>query len=414
MPVLRRKDGAQFVFRAYRESLDGQSRHQLRHNIIELSKQQGNYTRIYRHKSNHYEAVFTNEAGYLLAETIYHHYDKSTNLIFCELVNNGSYVLVVVIKDGSVFLDNKIALVDLQKELLPLYTAHAAFRIIISNQKSLLTPNQTALRFPQSVTKEVEVVESSVIDILPLMEYTRLQPLSIALKTDILKKPLPVFYFIITGCLLIFACSWWLIKLPKDTVIKPKPITTHAEKPFQQFYSALETPSPVKEIDAAIELINAAVLIPGWQLINIKWNSQDHYALWFSAKGGEVTTLANWAKEKKYIFSLEQKSVLITAEPTLKSRRQPKHIYPFTETLNLLLDEMNTPSSQQQASIVSEHAQQNTQQAIITIKLTQVTALGLADLAEKLRYFPINLVALDLGVHDDLISGNIEVELWGK
>ena len=77
MTLLTRGDGTPFVIQAYRELLITHKRSMLLQEIRMLAEQQGQYLRLSKNKDQNIEAVFNNEPGYLLAESIWQYFGEN-------------------------------------------------------------------------------------------------------------------------------------------------------------------------------------------------------------------------------------------------------------------------------------------------------------------------------------------------
>src|SRR6185312_4573646 len=128
MPILRRNDGTSFVIQPYRESLSLTSTGLLKKELYLLGQNYGGYSRIFRQPDGRFEAVFSRDPGYLLGETVWQHFGKPYDLLYCEALDGESQqALVVVVRGGSVYLDAKIPYANLAEELAPLQAGTGTF-----------------------------------------------------------------------------------------------------------------------------------------------------------------------------------------------------------------------------------------------------------------------------------------------
>ena len=84
MSVLRRDDGLLFVLQPYRELLKSKSVALLKREFYLLSQQYGVYSRIFKQSDGHFEAVFARDPGCLFGETVWKHFGKPRDLLYCE------------------------------------------------------------------------------------------------------------------------------------------------------------------------------------------------------------------------------------------------------------------------------------------------------------------------------------------
>lgn len=121
MPVLIRDDGSQFITRAYRELLSAKKFALQKREVTLLERDNGSFVRLFRQSNGDIEAVFSHEQGYLLGETVWHFFENSDALIYCEILDGGEKAVLVVVRQGSVFLDAEISVSQIIDEFSALF-----------------------------------------------------------------------------------------------------------------------------------------------------------------------------------------------------------------------------------------------------------------------------------------------------
>src|SRR5688572_11892417 len=105
MPYITREDGEHFVIPSYRDVLVVKQKNQLKKEILLLSQSYGEYITLQKKGGNQYEVAFSPDTGYLLGESIWYHFKRPVDLIYCEAIPNTTEAILVIVKSSSVYLD---------------------------------------------------------------------------------------------------------------------------------------------------------------------------------------------------------------------------------------------------------------------------------------------------------------------
>ena len=70
-----------------------------------LSQSYGEYITLQRKGVFKYEVAFSPDTGYLLGESIWHNFKRPMDMIYCEAIPNTTEAILVIVKEGSVYLD---------------------------------------------------------------------------------------------------------------------------------------------------------------------------------------------------------------------------------------------------------------------------------------------------------------------
>ena len=131
MPYITRDDGEHFVIPSYRDVLSAKQKSQLKKDILLLSQSYGEYITLQRKNAAQYEVTFSPDTGYLLGESIWHHFKRPLDMIYCEVIANTAEAILVIVKEGSVYLDGRFPLEGIAEELVVFLTQHNQFEIYI-------------------------------------------------------------------------------------------------------------------------------------------------------------------------------------------------------------------------------------------------------------------------------------------
>src|SRR5580692_9804853 len=130
MPYITRDDGEHFVIPSYRDVLGYTNKAQLKKDILALSEKYGQYITLQK-RGPKYEAAFSPDAGYLLGECVWLHFKRPLDMIYCEIVPNKAEALLVVVKEGSIYLDGQFPIDGIAEELIVFLTQQNQFAIYI-------------------------------------------------------------------------------------------------------------------------------------------------------------------------------------------------------------------------------------------------------------------------------------------
>src|SRR5258706_12802884 len=103
MPYIARDDGERFVIPSYRDTLSAKKSNLLKKEILLLSESYGAFATVIKKNAQQYEVAFSPDTGYLLGETVWQHFKRPFDLIYCEIIPNTSEAILVIVKSGSVF-----------------------------------------------------------------------------------------------------------------------------------------------------------------------------------------------------------------------------------------------------------------------------------------------------------------------
>lgn len=129
MSYITRSDGEHFVIPSYRDVLSSERKSQLKKEIVALSQNYGEYITMQRKNALQYEVAFSPDTGYLLGESIWHHFKRPVDMIYCEAIPNTSEAILVIVKSGSVYLDGSFGLDNIPEELIVFLTQQNNFEI---------------------------------------------------------------------------------------------------------------------------------------------------------------------------------------------------------------------------------------------------------------------------------------------
>ena len=414
MSTLVRSDGTQFVMQAYRELLSATKKSKIVQEIRLLAEQQGQYVRLFKKGQSQYEAVFSTEPGCLLGESVLHYFGEPKNLIYCEALPDSAQILVVVVRSESVYIDAQILGSSLQSELLPLMTGDLKYRIVTSGNVPLRKAESFGtFRFPKDLIESFETLEEPLFPQLPALKSLQLQPLPLALKSEHLNLGFSTPAIIIVTIALVVGGWWWLTPRQADILPLHQPVLRKLSNPYAPYYRALATPAPDKQLTKMADVIKQLYLLPGWTATKLHFNGK-RYHIHVTPDGGELSLITQWAKEHHYRFHLNSQGAEITYQPQLVSRPKPTTLYSNEQVVIQLVDQLDKLLHHSSVNLGASQQRGNVQETLLTVHLDSVSPELLDLVSRELGHLPLELTSVDINLHSGLMSGTIQLSVWGR
>src|SRR5689334_4634429 len=185
MPYITREDGERFVIPSYRDVLTANQTNQLKREIKLLSQSYGEYITLQKKSATQYEVAFSTDTGYLLGESIWHHFKKPADMIYCEAIPNTTEAILVIVKSGSVYLDGSFPLDSIPEELIIFLTQQNHFQIYTYGDVPITeTPESGKFSFEASSVKSFTILDKPVFPTLNLLKIYQLRLVDQVLKAQ--------------------------------------------------------------------------------------------------------------------------------------------------------------------------------------------------------------------------------------
>lgn len=416
MPILKREDGTQFAIHAYRELLQPAKASVLKNEIRMLAKNHGEYIRLFKLPSGQTEAVFSRDPGYLLGEAVWQYFSKPSDLIYCEALG-GKSALVVVVRDGAVYLDTKIPYSSFADEFASIVTSPNKYDIYIYGDVPLsATKERGKLTVDQSQIKSFTILESSVFQNLTPDPALQLQPLEFALRAQRVGGFSPLTLFIVGLIVIIIIIGWWYQHRAKPIpVVKPAPTVTQAPPvdPYAGYQAALMTPAPEQQLAELATLVGLVYNIHGWNASGVTFNGS-LYTIQLNSMGGTITLLNQWAKNHNMTMTLSAQGVTLVFHSNIRNREKSDIIYPVQQVVYTLIDRINRVLPERSVSLGNSIALPYYKSTNLSIQLNGVSPDVLVLIGKQLANLPVQLNSVQLNINDGLLSGTIQLTVLGN
>lgn len=409
MSYITREDGEHFVIPSYRDVLSSKRKSQLKKDILALSQSYGEYITMQQKNSLQYEVAFSPDTGYLLGESIWHHFKRPLDMIYCEAVPNTQEALLVIVKAGSVYLDGSFPLDSIPEELIIFLTQQNNFEIYTYGEVPLVEhPTDGKFAFEESAVKSFTVLDKPVFPDLPLLKIYQLQMVDTVLKKHgVGVIPMrPILTAVAFGVLAWFAWSHFTTPTTEE-------IQAAAADPYQPYYDALSMPSPSEQIDMVMDKLDKVFGIPGWQPVNVEY-ANGMLTIAMRSVGAKVESLFEWAHQHKAEVLLKTDSMNLMMNVQVNNRVPAKVIYSSKEVVGALIDRVATVYPGNILQIASINAKGGYSDIPIVIKIEQATPLVIRMIGNQLHGLPIVLQGIKMSVKDGELNGSISIDVLGS
>jgi hypothetical protein len=400
MSILRRDDGLAFVLQPYRETLAIKNTALLRKEIRYLAEAHGNNVRLFKSATGEYEAVFSHDAGYLLGETVWSHFNRQSDLIYCEvLTTEVQQVLIVIVREGKVYLDAKLSFETLNDEVAGLLTESTSRYVIYLYGDVPVDFNQAAVKtinkLPQSLFKNLAVDEQFAL--------LHLDQALIEHHLDVIKRK--SLLVITTLCLLGLTGFWWYAKLQQ-------PLTAQNINPYEQYELALQTPDPGQQIDALMKDMIKLESIQGWYPESFAYNGQSAQVP-VRSLGGTATALLTDAQHLGMNVNFSAEGAALNFGTIVNNRATPDRISNSQQVIAVIIDRMMQVLPGKPVQINGTTANQVFSQTAITIAFNNISPAVLQLIGSNLDDLPVRLTSCTANIKNGLFTGDLQLAVVG-
>ena len=413
MPSIKRKDGMQFAVRTYRELLTETKTNVLKTQIRELSTHHGEHVRFFKKSGGQLEVVFSRDPGFLLAETVWHHFNKPENLIYCEVIPDERRAILIIFRENSAFIDAKIPIANITDELSAMVEADKSYAIYLHGDVPISdTQEHGKFTFKPEQINVLKHLSKPLINELPANESLQLQPLEFALKTQRIGKRSPV-PLVLTGVLLAVA-TWGFFAFQSSKTNKPVAVHHKAKVNLYKNYDhALKSPAPSIQLSELATRVKEFYTVPGWELIKV--NYRNGYRFTLKQTTGDLHLLQYWVSQHRLQYSSHSSTnAEVTISSTVPNRQSPPPIADLQKTLITLIDNINQLFTYNAVKLAPIQTRSYVKKSKLVIHFTNASPTVLELLSRTFLNQPSVLIAVDMNVHQGLLSGNIELTVLGK
>lgn len=411
MPYITREDGEHFVIPSYRDVLTVKQKSQLKKDILLLSQSYGEFITLQRKAALSYEVAFSPDTGYLLGESIWHHFNRPIDMIYCEAIPNTTEVILVIVKDSSVYLDGTFPAESIPEELVIFLTQQNNFEIYTYGDVPISeTPETGKFSFESSSVKSFTILEKPVFPTLPLLKIYQLQPVDLVLK----QHAIGVFPTkqILTA-IGVVGVAWLLFAYFTSTKITQVQ-APEAVNPYQAFLNILSSPAPDQEVKKVIDTLQIIYTLPGWNIGSVRY-SQGNLVTTVKATFGKVTDLFLWANNNGFSVDIKTDGIYLTKSLPLPKRAAPRNIYELKEVIGTFIDKLALVYPGNRIKLGDFRNRGTFRSLSFTILLNGVTPIGITLIGDQLKNLPFVMQNMSMEADKkNNFSGTISIEAVGS
>jgi hypothetical protein len=426
MPYITREDGEHLVIPSYRDVISAKQKNAIKKDVLALSQSYGEYITMQRKASLQYEVAFSPEIGFSLGESVWLHFNRPADMIFCETIPNSSEAILVIVKGESVYLDGSFSLESIPEELIIFLTQQNNFEIYTYGDVPISeTSAEGKFSFDPGSVKSFTSLDEPVINTMQLAKAYQFQPVDQVLKTHGIGN-------IQTKQLAIVAVAFvaaWIIYSIATTEKKAPPPPKVVINPYQAYVDAMTSSPPDKSIEAFVQSLDLLYTAPGWQFNSVDYTNNNMSA-GLTTQGSTIKALMQWCLEKGFSLSIKPTGITVSISQKVNPRPKPKLIYPSKEILAIFIDNLAKvyPGNNMTLSTITEPVPAPSADASdaaaqtmivpyvatkIVITVTKITPIVLLMISQQLKDMPFTLDGISLKQSNELLSGTINLRALG-
>ncbi len=412
MPYITREDGERFIIPSYRDVLSAKKPALLKKEVLLLSTNYGEYITLQRKNVDQYEAAFSPDPGYLLGETVWHHFKRPRDLIYCEAIPNTTEAILVIVKGGSVYLDGSFPIDSIPDELIVFRTQQNNFEIYIYGDDIPIsqTPEGGKFALDASSVKSFNILPEPVFPTLPTIKAFQLRLVDVVLKAQGIGV-VPIKK-IVAGVVVLALI--WLGFTYIGTYKKELPtVFVGVVNPFQLYTSTLATPSPTMEIQGVADDLRQIYTIPGWFPDTIEYSSGTFSAN-VKSLGIKTNVLYKWADQNNAQIQIMSSGIYLTLKNDLPARPVPTSISPLQHVIAELIDRVSTIVPGNNLILGPTLDRGRFAEAPLTISFNNLTIDTFILLGQQFKELPLVLTKVSLTIVNGNLSGTVILKALGN
>lgn len=410
MAYLTREDGEHFVIPSYRDVLSAKQKSIVKKDVLLLSQSYGEYITLQKKGPSQYEVAFSPDSGYLLGESIWHHFKRPLDMIYCEAIPNTTEALLVIVKAGSVYLDGSFPLESIPEELIIFLTQQNNFEIYIYGDVPISQMPETGkFSFEANSVKSFTVLDKPVFATLPLLKTYQLQPVEYVLRTQGIGV-FPTRQIVLGIAALVLGWMLWSYLTTEKAAAPEKPPEVN---PYLSYNSLLATPAPDQEMSQFLNAAKSFFAMPGWNPVRITY-AKGILKAGVQSTGGSTQALFQWASSHRSSVIIQQDGIFVVMDISVPNRAIPRTIAPVKQVIGILIDKIATVSPGNTLKLGEFDNKGVFTDVPLTISVTDMSPAVMALIANQLKDLPLVLQSVTVDVDNGQYTGTIIIEALGN
>ncbi len=413
MPVIKREDGINFAVYTYREVINFKRSNLLKREVAMLAEENGEFARFFPQITGDIEVIFSRDQGYLLGESVWDHFDRANDLVFCEQLSGGETAALVVIRGGSVYLDAEVPLENLVDEFAALTTGSNHYDIYVHGEVPLSElPREDCFCFDAAFVKSFTELEEPVFPQLGADPDYALLPYNEAFAKLPVKRGKGIAGILAIIAVIVVGYVAWDIFKPAPPP-PPSAVIATPQNPYAAYQAALNNPSPEDILMALARGVRESFTLPGWEALSFNLNGSNADVS-LQSVGGTTELLLLWVKQHNAALSVSSGRASISLQLPVKNREKIMVIYKTDDIVSMVYDRLNHTFIGATVSIKKPVTKENYQSTAMQVSLSGVAPQTLEFLGRELDNLPIVLDSASFSLTGGLLSGNVQLSILGS
>lgn len=412
MAYITREDGERFVVPSYRDVITAKSAGTLKKEMESLSSSYGEYATLQQKSAIQYEVAFSPDFGYLLGETVWYHFKRPLDMIYCEAIPNTTEAMLVIVKDGSVYLDGRFQVDSIPEELVIFLTQQSHFNIFIYGDVPISQiPEDGKFSFEASSVNAFTVLDAPVFETLPLLKIYQLQLVDLVLKSQGIGV-FPVKKVAVGVAIAGLLWVMWIYMTAPKTVVRE--IINKQVNPYQAYYDSLSTPAPDREISTFVQEMGLFLALPGWKVKQLDYTRGRMQSAVLS-EGSNISTLQKWCQMNGLTLDVNSKGVIIAKSVPVTNREPPTSIYPIRQVVINVIDYVQSVYPDTKIKFGRYADMGGYLKTTMSVTINGLSPAALALLTNEFKGLPVVLNAITLkSTSDELFTGTVTFDVIGN
>jgi len=411
MPYITREDGERFIIPSYRDTLSAKKSALLKREILLLSANYGEYITLQRKNIDQYEVAFSNEPGYLLGECVWAHFNRPFDMIYCEAIANTTEAILVIVKNGSVYLDGSFPIDSIPEELVIFKTQKNNFDIFIYGDVPISQNEEPGkFSFDSGNVRSFTVLDAPVFPTLKGVKALQLQLIDSVLKSQgIGVFPVQKLIWVLVTIVLLWFLYQYLSSEQQQIV--PRAFVD-VVNPYQEYYQSLTSPDPSDVINELTTRLNQLYSIPGWQPTELTYSAGIVSAKVISL-GGKLNILHDWSQKNGWQLTILAEGVSLKIPSVVANRNPPTSINSMAEVLATIIDRISYVMPGNHVKMSNTEDRSTYGEAKVAIDFNNISPGMLLLIGDQLKNLPLVVNKINLNMANGFLTGTIDLKLLG-
>ena len=411
MAYITREDGERFVIPSYRDVLSVKKQNLLKREMLLLSANYGEYVTLQKKNADQYEVAFSPETGYLLGETVWYHFKRPTNLVYCEAIPNSTDAILVIVKSGSVYLDGSFPIDSIPEELVIFKTQQNNFDIYLYGDVPISqTPEPGKFMFDAGSVKSFNILPTPVFPTMKTVKTFQLQLVDSVLEArgiGVFPIKKIILAIVALGCV---ALAYTFITTHKKALPQAFII---AVNPYQVYMDTLTSPAPSDQLYRFNRSLVLLLTAPGWFPDSISYSNGKVVAS-MKSLGARTQVLFDWARRNNATVDVMPTGFFVTLSFMQLKRLPPRQIHAIKDVLGNLIDRISYVLPGNNITLTPGLDKGKYVEVGVSLAVTDVSIDTLDLIAKQLKTLPLTLSKVTVTYNNGNISGTINLKALGN